>query len=227
MDAERLKQLADEITTQVARIRGLAEAARELVPAAAGGIEAIVVSGNGPTLVPVDAAGSPLAPALTWMDRRGAQEARIVSATCGWPVDPTFSLPKALWFFRNRPQVYERTALFLGCPEYAAFVLTGAMLATIMSANVLMVIIPGQKKERGSGNGGRIERTRHHGAAHLLGHDDHVGERALHPAVSLRDEHPGPAELSQFLPEGRIEGVLVVHHLSHECGRTLSLEELA
>ena len=34
-------------------------------------IEAVVVSGNGPTLVPVDSKGKALDFAMTWMDRRG------------------------------------------------------------------------------------------------------------------------------------------------------------
>lgn len=45
--------------------------------------------------------------------------------------------------------VYVVAATWVACQLFAgraAFVLTGAMLATIMSANVLMVIIPGQRK---------------------------------------------------------------------------------
>jgi len=45
--------------------------------------------------------------------------------------------------------VYAVLATWIACQLFAgraAFVLTGAMLATIMSANVLMVIIPGQRK---------------------------------------------------------------------------------
>jgi len=45
--------------------------------------------------------------------------------------------------------VYAVIATWIACQLFAgraAFVLTGAMLATIMSANVLMVIIPGQRK---------------------------------------------------------------------------------
>jgi xylulokinase len=106
-------------------IRALAAAVRELPLPAAGGLEGVVASGNGPTLVPVDAAGEPLAPALTWMDRRCVEEARIVSEKRGAPIDPTFSLPKALWFFRNRPAIYAKAARFYGCPEYVAMVLCG------------------------------------------------------------------------------------------------------
>jgi uncharacterized membrane protein len=55
--------------------------------------------------------------------------------------------------------VYVIAATFIACHLFAgraAFLLTGAMLATAMSANVLMVIIPGQKKD-GRGDEGRAE----------------------------------------------------------------------
>jgi uncharacterized membrane protein len=45
--------------------------------------------------------------------------------------------------------IYVCVAAFVACHFFAgraAFLLTGAMLATVMSANVLMVIIPGQRK---------------------------------------------------------------------------------
>ena len=106
-------------------VAGLSRVATALGVAGAGPIDAVVVSGNGPTLVPVAADGAPLAPAMTWMDRRGVDEARIVAEASGAPTDPTFSLPKALWIFRNRPRLYEQARWFFSCPEYLAFVLTG------------------------------------------------------------------------------------------------------
>lgn len=78
----------------------------------------VVVSGNGPSLVPVDAAGRPLAAAITWMDRRAVEEAAIASAAAGRFLDPTYNLPKALWFKRHRPEIYEKTKRFSSCPEY-------------------------------------------------------------------------------------------------------------
>ena len=85
----------------------------------------VVVSGNGPTLLPVDAEGRPLHAALTWMDRRALEEAAVASAAVGTYIDPSFTLPKALWFAKRRPEVYERAAAFLSCPEYIVRVLAG------------------------------------------------------------------------------------------------------
>jgi xylulokinase len=106
-------------------VDGLRRAVAELRATDAGPIDAVVVSGNGPTLVPVGGDGAPLAPAMSWMDRRGVEEARIVSEASGAPTDPTFHLPKALWILRHRRPLYDATRWFFSCPEYLSFVLTG------------------------------------------------------------------------------------------------------
>jgi xylulokinase len=86
---------------------------------------AIVVSGNGPTLVPTGGDGKPLYPAMTWMDRRGIEEAKIIKERSGEYVDPTFFLPKVLWIKRNKPEIFEKTCFFFSCPEYITYFLTG------------------------------------------------------------------------------------------------------
>jgi xylulokinase len=107
-------------------LRGLKAVTGRLGLAGAQALEAVVISGNGPTLVPVSADGNPLSNAMTWMDRRGAEEASIVSAKRGRPTDPAFTLPKALWIFRHDQGLYQRTRYFFSCPEFVTFVLTGA-----------------------------------------------------------------------------------------------------
>lgn len=88
-------------------------------------ISAIVVSGNGPTLVPVGEDDMPLDAAMTWMDRRCAEESAEVSALTGFYVDPTFYLPKALWFFKHKNELYKKTKYFFSCSEYIDYLLTG------------------------------------------------------------------------------------------------------
>jgi xylulokinase len=93
--------------------------------------EVLVISGNGPTLVPVlgtpQLAGGELrlesAPARLWLDRRAA--AAEVSLAVGEFVDPGFFLPKALDIKNNEPGLYEKTCFFFNCPEYLAYALTG------------------------------------------------------------------------------------------------------
>jgi xylulokinase len=95
--------------------------------------EAVVVSGNGPTLVPVGGDGRPLDFAMTWLDRRGVEEARLAAEATGRYVDPSFYLPKALWLFRHKPRLYRDTRHFLSCPEFVDFYLTGEACTVLPS----------------------------------------------------------------------------------------------
>jgi xylulokinase len=105
------------------------------IPKAGSGreIAAVVVSGNGPTLVPVGSKGEPLDFAMTWMDRRGVAEARSIAEITGQYVDPTFYLPKALWIYKNKPEVYRRTRHFCTCPEFIDLYLTGEAFTVLPS----------------------------------------------------------------------------------------------
>ncbi|MDR2402792.1 MAG: hypothetical protein LBD78_02045 [Spirochaetaceae bacterium] len=97
------------------------------------GVEAVVISGNGPTLTPVTgtpaiAGGNlslPAGMARLWLDRRAEAEAKIVSALAGGFVDPGFFLPKALLLKKQDPELYEKTRAFLSPAEYLACALTG------------------------------------------------------------------------------------------------------
>ena len=89
-------------------------------------VEAVVICGNGPTLVPVlDSPAISTAPARLWLDRRATEAARQVSDLSGDFIDAGFFLPKALDIKTNEPQLYKRTKFFLGCPELLAYALTG------------------------------------------------------------------------------------------------------
>ncbi|GHT92291.1 xylulokinase [Spirochaetia bacterium] len=101
-------------------------------------VEALVISGNGPSLVPVTGTpalneqGSgepqlvlPASAARLWLDRRAQEESAAVSAIMGAYVDPGFFLPKSLWIKNNDAALYEKTKYFLSCPEYLVYALTG------------------------------------------------------------------------------------------------------
>jgi xylulokinase len=89
------------------------------------GIEAIVVSGNGPTLVPVDSMGQALCPAITWLDRRATEESEEIERILGRKLDPAFNLPKVLWLRKHRPEIFEAARWFSSCPEFVAASLCG------------------------------------------------------------------------------------------------------
>jgi xylulokinase len=88
-------------------------------------IRAIVVSGNGPTLIPVGGKGIPLSPALTWQNMKGADLAEMIKEKTGNTVEPSYYLGKAYWLFKNMPHIYEKVCHFLPCPEYINYFLTG------------------------------------------------------------------------------------------------------
>ncbi len=92
---------------------------------------AVVISGNGPTIVPLDARGRALHPAVTWMDHRGVEESGEIIRRRRIRVDPSFFLAKAYWFRRHRPDLYEKTGCFLGCPEFLARHLCGTSVAIL------------------------------------------------------------------------------------------------
>lgn len=99
-------------------------------------IGAIAVSSQAPTLLPLDAAGIPLSPAIIWMDRRSSDQCgrlaraigakRIFDITGNWP-DSFYLLSKLLWFRENRPELADRTTAFLQSNGYINFMLTGEL----------------------------------------------------------------------------------------------------
>ncbi|MDC7226598.1 MAG: FGGY-family carbohydrate kinase [Spirochaetales bacterium] len=101
-------------------------------------LRAVVISGNGPTLVPVAKDGTFLEPVMSWIDRRGTKQSEKIGQVQDFVIDPTFYLPKAMWIADNLPEVYEKTGFFLSCPESMAFWLTGTAVT----------ILPGLKFEK-------------------------------------------------------------------------------
>ncbi|MCL2763738.1 MAG: FGGY-family carbohydrate kinase [Treponema sp.] len=94
-------------------------------------VEAIIISGNGPSLVPVlgepvfkNGLHVPAAASRLWLDRRAVEYQADVSKVMGGFVDASFFLPKILYIKNKEPQLYEKTKFFLGCPEYLAYALT-------------------------------------------------------------------------------------------------------
>jgi xylulokinase len=161
-----------------------ADALASILPplaAGSGRLSCLVLSGNGPTVVPVDRYGLPLRDAVTWLDRRAAAEAAEASAAAGIELDQGFLLPRALWFRRRMPEVYERTAAFLSCPEYVAMLLTG---------EAVTVVPPGYERHYGEG-----------AALAALGLDDGRIPRRVGPG-SVVGESGAAAEARFGLPRG-------------------------
>ncbi|MBB6482192.1 xylulokinase [Spirochaeta isovalerica] len=78
-------------------------------------ISAVVISGNGPTIVPLGKEGEILHTPLMWMGRENSSLEGTHS----------FYLPKINWLKENCPSVYEATDVFLTTSSYITWLLTG------------------------------------------------------------------------------------------------------
>lgn len=120
--------------------------ARELVGAAGDrALAGLAVSGIGPVLLPADAAGRPLRPAILYgVDTRAAREIEELTAELGresiverggTPLSSQAVGPKWRWLARHEPEVYERTELFLMASSYLVHRLTGEYVLDHHSAS--------------------------------------------------------------------------------------------
>ncbi|PUA16561.1 FGGY-family carbohydrate kinase [Glaciimonas sp. PCH181] len=107
-------------------------------------IKAVCVSSlYGGAGIPVDVQMKPLHPCLIWMDRRANDEVNWVKQTVelerlfditGNSVDSYYGFTKMLWIKRNRPDVWQRTHLFLPPNAYVNYLLCGEVAVDHSSA---------------------------------------------------------------------------------------------
>jgi len=108
---------------------------------------AICVVGQGPTLVATAADGRALAPAITWLDRRAADETAAAAAAIGrqgWVVG---LLGRALLLGTLRPEVVEDAAWLLAAWDHVAFRMTGEASAALQDP--AEAITPGEARAAG------------------------------------------------------------------------------
>jgi xylulokinase len=119
---------------------------RELLPQAGGeGLAAVCASGIGACLLPADAAGSPLRPAILYgIDTRAEAEVRELNERygretllnrCGSVCTTQAVGPKLLWLLRNEPKVWEKTERFFMANSFVAYRLTGEYVLDHHSAS--------------------------------------------------------------------------------------------
>lgn len=99
-------------------------------------IRGICVSSHTVTLLPVDAEGNPLRNAMTYQDNRSAGELHYIVDTIGFDrfvrivggqPSVAFLPNKILWYKKNEPELFARTAYFLQASSYINYKLTGVM----------------------------------------------------------------------------------------------------
>ena len=111
-------------------------ALRDLAGGLAAGtrVRAIGLTGQCPTVVPVDSHGEPVGPGMIYRDNRAVDEAQemrrrwgdaAVHARTGHLPAAFHVGPKVLWLRRHRPEAYARTSRFLQPRDLVALALTG------------------------------------------------------------------------------------------------------
>ena len=97
-------------------------------------IAGIGVDGQSWSAIPVDAQGSVLAPTPIWTDTRAVSICREIEQAVGWetlfqcsgnPLQPSYTLPKILWYKENMPDVYARADKILQSNSFIVQRLTG------------------------------------------------------------------------------------------------------
>lgn len=102
-------------------------------------IASIVFTTQGETLIPVDENGEALCPAVVWLDTRAGEEADHIrscvdraymySKTGLCDIDGALPAAKLLWFYKNNPDLYQKTHKFLLLEDYLIYKLTGKFVS--------------------------------------------------------------------------------------------------
>jgi xylulokinase len=112
-------------------------------------IRAIGLDAQVDGVVPIDAAGEPLRPAIIWMDRRAVaqcdamgvlRDAAGIFRTTGLNLDASHVAPKIRWLADQEPEIYRKASHFLLAGSYAAYYLTGELGVDYSNASSTMLM---------------------------------------------------------------------------------------
>lgn len=127
--------------------RAVRDATQKLLAAgsiAAGDIAVVSFSGMMNGALAVDAAGTPLRPAIIWADQRATTEAEFLAEQCGREEvyrrtghrpGASYTAAKILWIKRHQPDLYARTHQVLQAKDYVAFKLSGVFATDYSDAS--------------------------------------------------------------------------------------------
>ncbi len=125
------------------------QAALKDQPEAAKRVAGVAVSAQAPTMLPVDAEGTPLHAPLIWMDRRAEPQAqqlgemigfeRVYAITGNRP-DPYYVAAKIRWLGQHHPDLLARTHKFLQITGYINYRLTGEFSLDMSHSGLLQLI---------------------------------------------------------------------------------------
>jgi xylulokinase len=90
-------------------------------------VQALCLSSHGETIIPANAQGRAIAPAILNIDNRATAEAkwcenaigaRHIFDITGLVAHPMYPLPKIVWLRQNRPELYSNSARFLSVTDF-------------------------------------------------------------------------------------------------------------
>ena len=105
--------------------------------------QAIAITSQRSSLIPVDKNGTPLRTAIMWQDKRTIPQCEKLSKEytlellykkTGLRINPYFVLPKIMWLKENQRDIYENTYKFLGVQDLVVYLLTGKYITDYSQA---------------------------------------------------------------------------------------------
>lgn len=118
-------------------------------------IMACCFSGLAPDVVAVDRKGTPLRPAIIWLDRRALAECEELTRTIGREEiqrlsgnvpDPYYGFPKMMWLQRNEARIFEKTYKILQAKDYIVCKLTGEFVVDYSYAGLISTVFDIRRK---------------------------------------------------------------------------------
>ncbi len=124
------------------------EAVRGLTAECGENVEALSISTQGISFVPVDKEGNTLYNSINWLDMRAKEESDVLAEKFGVDTlfkktgilcDASYSLPKIMWFKKYRGEVYDKAYKILFPLDYLNMKLTGKFVTDYTIAGGTML----------------------------------------------------------------------------------------
>ena len=103
-------------------------------------IKAMAITGQVETLIMLDSNGNPVRKAIVWLDNRAHDEAKYLEEKFGsenlfrlsgqTEMLPCWPAPKILWYQKNEPENFARTAKYLMVEDYIVYKLSGKFVTS-------------------------------------------------------------------------------------------------
>lgn len=112
----------------------------------ASAVVGISLSVQGGTMVPVDASGEPVRPAIVWNDNRCHREreaylaevgsAQTLYQKTGWELGYGMNALQIRWMRDHEPELFAKTAYFLSVPDYLSLRMTGTAAVDLSNLGI-------------------------------------------------------------------------------------------